>query len=471
MSSPFEKPNPFQSSTSRVFCPGCGTALTATAVPGQWVQCPKCGHQTVLLQLDEGAPGRHAVVTSGTPATADEENPFAEVRTPSAWQTIKERTKQERQQRRQALVAVALEFAGVALAASLAASIGMEDGAFFSALNLATLGGLCGGGFCVGIAMVGATGGHRVLLPAYYAAALPPTPAKGVPMLFPLALAMAIGGIFLFTTLGAAVGAEIPGREHHSTAAPLRAFLGGAVGMVPVGLWWVLVRKRAGKRNLAVIVVLASFLSLTCIATVTGLLSGSLQPTRLDYDAWCKRAADREKIQDWDGAIAAYTKAIKLNPTARDAFLLRGNARDDKGDFDGAIADYTQAITLSPTWELAFYNRAHSRDKKGDLKGAIADYTRAIEINSEWDGPYQNRGYARFKQGDMDGAIADCSKAIELNGKDAGAFWTRGLAVLEKGRDAEAQKDFDQCLKLNPSSKAELDRDIQETKRRRQQKR
>ncbi|MEO6862081.1 MAG: tetratricopeptide repeat protein, partial [Microcoleus sp.] len=45
--------------------------------------------------------------------------------------------------------------------------------------------------------------------------------------------------------------------------------------------------------------------------------------------------------RDYQGAIEAYDRAIKLNPNYVDAYVGRGNARDDSGDRQGAIADYS----------------------------------------------------------------------------------------------------------------------------------
>ena len=40
------------------------------------------------------------------------------------------------------------------------------------------------------------------------------------------------------------------------------------------------------------------------------------------------------------GAIADYTKAIKLNPNYADAYYNRGVAKSNLQDYDGAIADF-----------------------------------------------------------------------------------------------------------------------------------
>src|SRR5262249_38175083 len=152
------------------------------------------------------------------------------------------------------------------------------------------------------------------LMPGWYARVPAPAPT-GAPAIFPFALAGAALGVFLFTTVGAAKGAEVPGGESSiGSATAFRAFLGGPMGMLPVGAWWLAVRHRAGKRTLAVIAVLGSCLSFTCLTGCVGLLTGSLQTTPPDAATFCKRGSECSENNDWAGAIVQYTKAIKLNP-------------------------------------------------------------------------------------------------------------------------------------------------------------
>lgn len=62
--------------------------------------------------------------------------------------------------------------------------------------------------------------------------------------------------------------------------------------------------------------------------------------------------------EDADKAIAAYSKAIKINPKFVKAYNNRGVAYSMKKQYDLAVADFTKAIKLDPKNGKAYHNRA-----------------------------------------------------------------------------------------------------------------
>ncbi len=85
-----------------------------------------------------------------------------------------------------------------------------------------------------------------------------------------------------------------------------------------------------------------------------------------------------------------------------------------KGDHEGAIAAYTVLIRLDPDDAVTWANRGGTKSASGDHKGALADLNRAIAIDPGLALAYHNRGNARRKLGDDEGAKADWAKAKEL---------------------------------------------------------
>src|SRR5437870_5554944 len=62
-----------------------------------------------------------------------------------------------------------------------------------------------------------------------------------------------------------------------------------------------------------------------------------------------KKGTEAQNKGDLDGAIAAFSEAIRLNPKSAQAFAFRGHTYRDKGQLDKAIADLDESIRLDPT--------------------------------------------------------------------------------------------------------------------------
>ena len=111
-------------------------------------------------------------------------------------------------------------------------------------------------------------------------------------------------------------------------------------------------------------------------------------------------------VQLPSASVVAQTKA--------EDFLIQGEEKYEKGDYQGAIAAYTQAIALNPNYAEAYNGRGNARYALGDNKGAVADYSEALRINPNFAAAYQNRGVARRDSGDKPGAMQDFQKAADL---------------------------------------------------------
>ena len=108
-------------------------------------------------------------------------------------------------------------------------------------------------------------------------------------------------------------------------------------------------------------------------------------------------------VQVPSASVVAQTKA--------EDFLIQGEEKYDKGDYQGAIAAYTQAIVLNPNYAEAYNGRGNARYSLRDYKGAVADFNEALRINPNYAEAYTNRGNARDDSGDSQGALADYNAA------------------------------------------------------------
>ncbi len=167
--------------------------------------------------------------------------------------------------------------------------------------------------------------------------------------------------------------------------------------------------------------------------------------------AYLYRGVARFESRDNQGAIADYTQALKINPNFDKAYYNRGIVHDELGDNQGAITDYTQAIRINPRYANAYNNRGRNRSRVGDMQGAIADYNQALKINPNLLEAYVGRCNVRSDLGDYQGAIADCNQARKIKPNDADAYNNLGKARYGLGDYQGAIADYNQALKINPN--------------------
>ena len=171
---------------------------------------------------------------------------------------------------------------------------------------------------------------------------------------------------------------------------------------------------------------------------------------QLTAEEYFERGFTHYEENEFEGAIADYTHAIRLNPQFADSYNNRGAARYESGDLKGAIADYTEAIRLDPQYASAYNNRGAARYESGDLKGAIADYTEAIRLDPQYANAYVNRGYARFEFNDLEGAKSDYIESLHTNPDDANAHYGLGNVHWEQGNLDSAVEAYAEVFRIDP---------------------
>jgi tetratricopeptide (TPR) repeat protein len=125
--------------------------------------------------------------------------------------------------------------------------------------------------------------------------------------------------------------------------------------------------------------------------------------------SWCYGASTD------DQRIAGCTQVIESEwETQKDvasAYFNRGLAYQHKGDLNRAIADYTQAVQLNPT-AVYYINRCDADLRSGNNDQAITDCSEAIKLDPKLALAYANRCGAYVNKRENGLALADCNEAI-----------------------------------------------------------
>ena len=92
---------------------------------------------------------------------------------------------------------------------------------------------------------------------------------------------------------------------------------------------------------------------------------------------YLNKGIEKDVLEDYVGAIAAYTKAIELNPKLERSYFNRGLAKDNLHDYLGAIADYSKALEINPKDSDAYYNRGAARLIVKQKEGGYFPFSRS----------------------------------------------------------------------------------------------
>lgn len=110
-------------------------------------------------------------------------------------------------------------------------------------------------------------------------------------------------------------------------------------------------------------------------------------------------------------------KAIDLEPTRADLYMLRSRARDSGGKMEAALDDANKYIELAPTDAFAYLNRARVYMSMEKSQAALDDANKAIELDPNEPDGYYRRADIYADMGKDTEAKADETKAEALDKK------------------------------------------------------
>jgi tetratricopeptide (TPR) repeat protein len=175
---------------------------------------------------------------------------------------------------------------------------------------------------------------------------------------------------------------------------------------------------------------------------------------------WMKEGRAKAKAKEWESAVAAFKKAIDLEPLAVFPWNERGIANLRLGQARRAVTDFTKAIELAPTNPVLWNNRANALGELGQWQAAIADDSKAIELKGDFEFAWLHRGSARASTGQWDKAAEDYAKAATFPKTAHGASAYGALVQLQlknpKGYRQACQRLVDTWAKGEDAKEAVL---------------
>ena len=130
----------------------------------------------------------------------------------------------------------------------------------------------------------------------------------------------------------------------------------------------------------------------------------------------------KDAMGGYRGTATEISRVIAEHPDNAEAYYDRGNARSSCDDYEGAIADFTMALKVGLRFReaiTAYGNRGIARVESGDMEGAIQDFSEIIKRKPTnrrlLSTAYKNRALVKEKMGDSEGGAGDRKMAHLLS--------------------------------------------------------
>jgi tetratricopeptide (TPR) repeat protein len=178
-----------------------------------------------------------------------------------------------------------------------------------------------------------------------------------------------------------------------------------------------------------------------------------------DAQAHVDAGTVKYRANDFDGAIADYTKAIEADPKMADALNYRALSRSRKNEWKDCLADINTALALKPEDPKYLATRAMAHLHLGQFDDAKADFATMERLDAK-NGEMMRRAMlqglisrARSKgaRGDRAGAIKDLDIAVAMLPDNGMLYHERGAAKTDLKQYKEAIADFDVAIKIDGS--------------------
>jgi tetratricopeptide (TPR) repeat protein len=119
----------------------------------------------------------------------------------------------------------------------------------------------------------------------------------------------------------------------------------------------------------------------------------------------------------YDRAIYSYSCVIEqIDDGFTGAYMQRAAAYSARQDYERALADYTRAIELDGNLLAAYNNRGIVYAARQEYEESLADFNAALERDGGYIPALNNRAVIAAIQGDYTSAIADLQQAIDVSG-------------------------------------------------------
>jgi tetratricopeptide (TPR) repeat protein len=175
-----------------------------------------------------------------------------------------------------------------------------------------------------------------------------------------------------------------------------------------------------------------------------------LQPD--NATVWHNRGSALFQLQRYQETVESCDRAVQLRPDYARAWTHRGLALMQLQQFETALESLDRAVDAQPHHADIWNYRAQALIVLQRYQEAIAAYDRATQTKPDYGAAWNNMGFALACLERYEEAIAAYDAAIKIDPNYAKAWMNRGLALVKLERYSEAIEAYDRAVQIEPDN-------------------
>ena len=152
----------------------------------------------------------------------------------------------------------------------------------------------------------------------------------------------------------------------------------------------------------------------------------------------------------YEKAIASYTKALAIDTKGFKTYNNRGKALFDTGKTGEALTDFDTCLSLNPDYVEALSNRGAALASMYKYSEALTDLDKAIKLEPTNTNAYSNRSLVFYYTKEYEKAIRDITMYLKYSPDDADIINIRALCYAQLKQNDKAIVDYNRSIELKP---------------------
>ena len=160
--------------------------------------------------------------------------------------------------------------------------------------------------------------------------------------------------------------------------------------------------------------------------------------------------------REWKDAIAAFRKALELNPYYVDVRNDLAAALIGSGDREGGKKEFLAAFSdpTNPTPEISARNLGQAFLDEKNYTEAVNWFRTSLNRNKKYPDPYLGLADALLASERLDEAVAQLEAGVAEVPEDASLLLALGQALFKAGRFGEARARLEEAVRKDPAGPA-----------------